>query len=778
MNVNLSLRHIASALNLDAPDMHITSVTTDSRSVVEPQTTLFVALTTKAGNGHKFIPELHKQGVKAFLVETGYDEFSLLYPDAIFLSVDNTLNALQTIASECRKALSSTAKVVAITGSRGKTVVKELIYSQINAQAKASRSPRSFNSQIGVALSLIQTPSDTEIALIEAGISTEGEMCRLREMISPNIGVITCITDEHAHGFSSREKQIAEKISLFKNCDTIIYNADDPEISASITATYPHTHLVAVKAGYPHASAKLIAEAVVETLGLNPTVSQPPEVETRLDIIEGVNSCKLILDRFTPDIQSLEGALDFLHRRSPADLSPTLIVSSADFENYPSELDRLLNLYSIRRLVTIGAAIEHSFTAACSIENFASPSQLSANDFSDEIILIDDSPTTPLSDIYAMLEAKQHETVLEVNLDAVVHNFNFFRSKVKPSTGIICMLKAAGYGAGSVELARTLQAHGAAYIAVAVVDEGVELRRAGITMPIMVLNPRAQNMKMMFDYALEPEVYSFELLDQIISAAQRYGITDFPIHLKTETGMSRLGFLPEEMEALGAILVKTEAVRATSIFSHLACADDPVDDDYTHRQFQLFNQAYDTLCSVLPYRPLRHILNSTGIVRFPEHQYDMVRLGIGLYGIPTLMDGSMDALQNVSTLSSVIISLKHWPAGRTIGYNRRTVLKRDSIIATIPIGYADGIDRHLGNGNGYVMINGQKAPIAGNVCMDILMADITDIVLSGHEVKTGDRVEIFGSNLTPMEIAASLGTIPYEILTSVSPRVKRVYYRE
>ncbi len=363
---------------------------------------------------------------------------------------------------------------------------------------------------------------------------------------------------------------------------------------------------------------------------------------------------------------------------------------------------------------------------------------------------------------------------MEVNLDAMVHNFNFFRSKVKPSTGIVCMLKAHGYGAGSVELARTLQEQGAAYIAVAVVDEGIELRRCGVTMPIIVLNPRVYDFRTLYLYDLEPEVYSFELLEQLCDHFAEYGEdVRFPIHLKIDTGMRRLGFLEEDMPRVAAMLSETRHIYAKTVFSHLACADEPSEDDYTLKQFAIFNRCYEILSKTLPYHVKRHILNSTGIMRFPEHQYDFVRLGIGLYGIPTMYDGSMSELRNVSRLTSTVISIKHWKAGDTVGYNRRGRLTRDSVIATVPIGYADGIDRHLGYGNASFAINGHLCPTVGSICMDICMIDVTDAVC-----EVGDRVEIFGDTITPQMLADTLTTIPYEILTSISPRVKRIYYRE
>lgn len=775
-----NLSKIAEMLGTSAPDREITAIAIDSRSVVAPSSTFFVAIVTEANDGHRYIKQLYDDGVRVFMVNRNASLPDGL-ADATVIKVNDTAEALRRLGHEAFKELSRRSiPIVGITGSRGKTVVKEMLYEALEPQCRTGRSPRSYNSRIGVPLSLLMLPAAMDVAIIEAGISRPGEMEEMVKLFTPSLGIITSVTDEHAANFSSRRQQIEEKLRLFADTPVIIFNSDDTGLAEIVRSTYSDRKLIGVAAGYPATDDTLLAAAAVEELGYQVPERFALPVRTRLDIIEGVNGCKLIMDEFTADLQSLAGALDFLHRRAPESLSRTLIISPADFIGDITGLPALISDYRIRRLITIGAGplAEIQVPEGCSLSHYDSPAMLSANDFSNEAILIKDSRIIPLHDIYAMLEAKQHETVLEVNLDAVVHNFNFFRSKVRKSTGVICMLKAAGYGAGSVELARTLQAHGAAYIAVAVVDEGVELRKAGITMPVMVLNPRAQNMKMMFDYDLEPEVYSQELLEEIIAAADRYGVTGFPVHIKIETGMSRLGFLPESMPALAATLNSTNSVKASTVFSHLACADDPADDDYTMEQFRRFQSAYDILEKELPEPPRRHILNSTGILRFPEYQYDFVRLGIGLYGIPTLFDGSENGLKQVSTLSSVIISIKHWEKGRTIGYNRRTRLEKDSVIVTVPVGYADGIDRKLGNRHGCVAVKGSRAPIVGNVCMDILMVDVTDLIDSGMEIKVGDSVQLFGDIITPMEIADSLSTIPYEILTSVSPRVKRVYYRE
>ena len=508
-------------------------------------------------------------------------------------------------------------------------------------------------------------------------------------------------------------------------------------------------------------------------------------VGTRLEVIEGVNGCLLIHDSYTSDFNSLSPALDFMRRRAVADRSLTAVISDLSCgegttdEDY-ARMAELLAMAGVSRLIGVGPELKrHAGCFNLEKEFFDTTEEflekMSVRDFNRELILVKGAPRFGFARICELLEARQHETVLEINLDAVVDNFNAFRSRIRPTTGIACMIKASGYGAGSHELARTLQAQGATYLAVAVHDEGAELRRAGITMPILVLNPTVENFHAIFTDRLEPEIYSFDFLEALIREAGHYGVKNFPIHIKIDSGMHRLGFLKEDLPRLIDMLKSTDCVTPRSIFSHLCAADDPMEDDYTKSQFEYFDECCRIVLSAFPgQKILRHILNSTGITRFPDHQLDMVRLGIGLYGIKTLHDGSQDDLRPVSSLHTVILSLKYWPAGTTIGYNRRGVLKRDSVIATVPVGYADGINRHLGYGNACMVVRGVKCPTVGTICMDACMIDVTDV----EHVSVGDRVEVFGESIPVDTLAETLGTIPYEVLTSVSSRVKRVYYRE
>ncbi|MDE7388398.1 MAG: alanine racemase, partial [Muribaculaceae bacterium] len=517
-----------------------------------------------------------------------------------------------------------------------------------------------------------------------------------------------------------------------------------------------------------------ICRRVLRAMGISEEPGELPKIETRLDVTEAVNNCMLVSDRFTCDLPSLVPALEFASRRRVGSRSLTLLVDrmpdlSAD------ELRGLMRLYGIDRLIGIGSEYEDVPGAVVFHNASELMATLSAADFSSELIVVKGEPDSVVHKVAERLRLRHHETVLEVNLDAVIHNFNHFKAMLRPSTGLVAMVKASGYGAGSYELAKTLQSHGAAYLAVAVVDEGEELRRAGITMPIMVLNPKVTNYTSLFANRLEPEVFSFDMLGEIIREADKRGISNYPVHIKFDTGMHRLGFLREDIPALGRVLRDTSTVSVRSVFSHLATADCLDQDDYTLGQLSLFDDICREMTAEIGSGFLRHILNSAGIARFPQWQYDLCRLGISLYGVDTLGIPETSSLKTVSSLRSIIISLKHWPKGTSIGYARRTVLDHDAVIATVPVGYADGLNRRLSNGAGSVMVRDHRCPIVGNICMDACMIDVTSV---GGSVAVGESVEFFGNQIAVSEVADVIGTIPYEVLTSVSPRVKRVYYRE
>lgn len=823
-----SISEIATIVGAPAParadGAAISYLLTDSRSLLHPSETLFFALRTPSGDGHRYITDLYTRGVRNFVIDTDLPpEVAAECRNANFLRVPSTLDALQRIAAAHRRRFD--IPVIALTGSRGKTTVKEWLHQLLRGSFVTARSPRSYNSQVGVPLSLWQIGPSTEVAIIEAGISEPGEMDRLERMIHPTIGVFTNLGVAHSDGFDSPDHKAAEKATLLRGCDTVVYNADNEIISRHIPAGIhspvgwsfsdpsaplyiretrtdgPSTHIIYVWRGredsftIPFTSAHDIenavcALAVMLVTGIDPqTIAERmaalTPVATRLDVIEGVNGCRIIRDSYAADVDSLAQALDFAERRLTPGHALTLILGDLTEEDAsdPAESYRqaaaICRMRDIAEVILCGPRASSAADAFPAAESFPSVEALLAaktqDDFHDRLIVLKGSPAQPFNLIAEMLEARQHETVLEINLDAVVHNFNWFRSLIRPTTGMVCMIKASGYGAGAGELAKTLQSQGASYFAVAVHDEGIQLRREGITLPIIVLNPVVDNFKTLFDNRLEPEIYSIDFLRRLIAEARRLGVRDYPVHIKIDSGMHRLGFLLDTLPEVIDLLRSQDAVVPRSIFSHLCAADDPQEDAYTRSQFDYFDRCCRMLLDAFPGRRiLRHILNSTGITRFPDHQLDMVRLGIGLYGVRTMHDGSQDALRPVSTLRTVIISLKEWPAGTTIGYNRRGLLTRPSVIATVPVGYADGLDRHLGYGNARFLIGGHLCPTVGSICMDACMVDVTDV----PGVRVGDPIEIFGENVSVDTLADALGTIPYEVLTSVSDRVKRVYYRE
>jgi alanine racemase len=763
--------------------------------------------------------------VRNFVVNNIPDDVSNVV-DANFLVVDDTLKALQKVGA-FRSGFNG--KIVAITGSRGKTTLKEWIFQLVEPFKEVVRSPRSYNSQIGVPLSLWEIESDTELAIIEAGISRKGEMTKLAEMIRPDVAIFTNIGDEHSDGFASIEEKCAEKTLILSATEhtSVIYSLDDRLISDAIgkyadkikTFTYSRcnpkadiliSEVVATFEGnteihyiYRGEEKKIklnfladkkdvdnAAEALAFMLmdGYEDSVVSERfatlrPVGTRLNVSEGVNGCSVIYDSYTSDYGSLLPAVDFMKRRLDAPRTSVIILSDlrhrsvGENELYHRIAD-LVKVMGINRFIGVGEALyRHKDIFEGNVSFFKTTDDLmqtlSPSDFADEMILVKGAPEYGFEAVAQMLEAKTHETVLEVNLDSVAKNYNYFKSRLKPETGLVAMVKASGYGAGSYEIAKTMQDCGAAYLAVAVIDEGVELRRRGIKMPIMVMNPKVVNYKTMFANRLEPEIYSIEMLKDVINEARKNGIKHYPVHLKLDTGMHRTGFIEEELADVMDILSSQDCVEPRSVFSHLATADCPDMDEYTLMQLERYDKWTNYMLSRWEKPILRHVLNSAGILRFPKYQYDMARLGIGLYGANTLPPEIEKPLECVSTLRTMIISLRDRLPGESIGYSRKTILTRPSKIATIPIGYADGMNRHFGCGRISVMVNGKEAPTVGNICMDACMIDVTDI-----DCNVGDPVEIFGKSIPLQRLADVLETIPYEILTSVSPRVKRVYYRE
>jgi alanine racemase len=818
------LAKVIGATRIGEASANIAWLLTDSRSLSFPEETLFFALESKRNSGVKYIPDLIERGVRNFVISrTSYNKEKASLPEQAtlnYLVVDSPLKALQQLAKWHRSSFN--LPIVGITGSNGKTIVKEWLYQLLSPERIITRSPRSYNSQIGVPLSVWLMNEKTEMGLFEAGISEMGEMEVLQSVIRPTIGVLTNIGGAHQENFYSLQDKCLEKLSLFKECDVVIYDGDNELISSCVsrcllgareiawsrvdnerplfiesiekgnkTTTIRYRYL-----GMPNTyTIPFIDDASIENslhcLAVALYMMLPAEkisermallepVAMRLEVKEGKNGCTLINDSYNSDLASLDIALNFMSRRSEdAGRKRTLILSDMlETGQSPKFLYRqvaeLVHSHGVNKIIGIGEDIG-SAASLFDMEKyfFHTTEEFLASEYflslADEVILIKGSRCFHFDTITERLELKVHETILEINLNALVDNLNYYRSKLNQGTKMVCMVKASAYGAGSYEIAKTLQDHRVDYLAVAVADEGSELRKAGITSSIMIMNPELTAFKTMFDYKLEPEVYNFHLLNELIKAAEKEGVTNFPIHIKLDTGMHRLGFAPSEIPELIHRLKRQAAVVPRSVFSHLVGSDSSQFDTFTRRQIETFEKASDELQAAFPYKIIRHICNTAGIERYPGSQFDMVRLGIGLYGVNPYTN---EMLHNVSTLKTTILQIRDVPQEETVGYSRKGRLSRDSRIAAIPIGYADGLNRHLGNGNAYCMVNGQKAPYVGNICMDVCMIDVTDI-----ECKEGDKVIIFGDDLPVTVLADVLHTIPYEILTSVSNRVKRVYYQ-
>lgn len=809
------------ARRLGTAEATISWLLTDSRSLCFPESTLFFALRSERNDGHKYIPELYNRGVRNFVVSTMPQNGG--YKDANFLKVTDVLSALQRLAERHRDEFD--IPVVGITGSNGKTMVKEWLYQLLSPSMTITRSPRSYNSQIGVPLSVWLLNENTQVALLEAGISEVGEMDALQDIIQPTIGVLTSLGAPHQENFRTMEEKCVEKLQLFKNARFVAYNTDDTIVSRCIrrcgykaqaigwsrenpdeqlyikdvSVCDNSTHIIYIYKGKENRySLPFIDEASIECsfacavvslhLGIKPEqlserMATLEPVAMRLEVKEGVRGCTLINDTYNSDINSLDIALDFMNRRPDHNgRRRTLILSDiyqsgeAQGKLYSKVSELALNR-GVQKFIGVGRGLKDNSTEIHILEChfFDDVASFTASEvfrnLHDELILVKGSRTFGFDYIAELLEQKVHETILEVNLNALVDNFNYYRSLMKPETKLVCMVKADAYGAGAVEVSKTLQDHRVDYLAVAVADEGVTLRKNGITCNIIIMNPEMTAFKTMFDYDLEPEVYSFRLMDALVRAAEKEGITNYPVHIKLDTGMHRLGFDPDkDIDEVIGRLKHQNAIIPRSVFSHFVGSDSDELDDFSTSQFEKFQRAADKLQAAFSHKILRHIANSAGIEHFPERQLDMCRLGIGLYGVNPRNN---NMINNVSTLKTTILQMRTVPADETVGYSRKGKLSQDSVIAAIPIGYADGLDRHLGNGRGYCMVNGCKAPYVGNICMDVAMIDVT-----GIDCKEGDMVEIFGDNLPVSVLSDALETIPYEVLTSVSNRVKRVYMIE
>ena len=804
-------------------DANIGFLLTDSRSLCFAEETLFFALKSGRNDGHNYISDLYRRGVRNFVVENVPTDYASTYADANFLKVEKSLVALQRLAERHRDEFD--IPVIGITGSNGKTVVKEWLSQILSPTMSVTRSPRSYNSQIGVPLSVWLLNEQSEVGIFEAGISEPGEMQALRDMIQPTIGVLTCLGSAHQENFQSLDDKCREKLRLFHDAQCVVYCYDDEVVrrcmgqsaykgeqlswsmtdpaaaiyvgsvekdgnTSRVTYTYEGGTSSYISPFIDDASVmnSVTCAAVALHLGISPQAlsERMPQLEPvamRLEVKEGQHGCTLINDSYNSDINSLDIALDFMSRRPDhKNRRRTLIISDIlqsgmQPEELYSEVSRLAVERGVEKFVGIGPAVCDN--AACihvaeahffpTVKAFVASKVFAS--LRDEVILIKGARQFGFDSLTELLVRKVHETTLEVNLNAVVANLNYYRSFMKPSTKLVCMIKADGYGAGAVEIAKTLRGRRVDYLAVAVADEGVTLRKNGITSNIMIMNPEMTAFKTMFDYDLEPEVYSFRLLDALVRAAEREGVTGFPVHIKLDTGMHRLGFDPEhDMERLIDRLKHQNAVIPRSVFSHFVGSDDDRFDDFSAHQFALFEKGSSQLQAAFPHKIIRHMDNSAGIEHFPERQMDMCRLGLGLYGIDS-RDNHI--INNVCTLRTTILQIHDVPAGDTVGYSRKGTIEHDSRIAAIPIGYADGLNRKLGNRHCYCIVGGKRAEYVGNICMDVAMIDVTGI--DCHE---GDSVEIFGDDLPVTVLSDVLDTIPYEVLTGISNRVKRVYFQD
>ena len=798
-------------------------ILTDSRSLSFPEETLFFAIPSSRNDGHRYIADLYQRGVYNFVVEQLPEGWQAAYPNANFLKVPHTIKALQRLAERHRDEYD--IPVVGITGSNGKTIVKEWLYQLLSPTMVVTRSPRSYNSQIGVPLSVWLLSEQTQVALFEAGISQPGEMNALQTIIQPTVGVLTNIGAAHQENFTTLEEKCQEKLRLFHDAQVVVYPYDDetarkcmasckecgellawsakekqvPMYVERVEKTDIHTTVCYVFKGTKgQYTLPFIDEASVENsitcatvalqlgIGVQALAERMALLEPvamRLEVKVGKHGCTLINDSYNSDVNSLDIALDFMNRRPDHEGRRRTLILSDIYQSGKTadtlyrEVSDMAVSRGVEKFIGVGSDIcAHQQCIAVEEKYFFNTcDELIASELfrqlHDEVILLKGARMFNFDRLTEMLEQKVHETILEVNLNAVVANLNHFRAYLKPTTKLVCMVKADAYGAGAVEVAKTLQDHRVDYLAVAVADEGVTLRKNGITANIMVMNPEMTAFKTIFDYKLEPEVYSFRLLDALVKAAQKEGITNYPVHIKLDTGMHRLGFSPTtDMDELIRRLKRQNAIIPRSVFSHFVGSDSDDFDRFSDQQYKLFLQGSDQLQAAFSHKILRHIDNSAGIEHFPERQHDMCRLGLGLYGIDS-RDNSI--LHVVSTLKSTILQIHHVPKEETVGYSRKGILTRDSVIGAIPIGYADGLNRRLGRGHCYCIVNGKKAPYVGNICMDVAMIDLTDI-----DCKEGDTVEIFGEQLPVTVLSDVMDTIPYEVLTSISNRVKRVYFQD
>ncbi len=827
--MSYSVRQIAQIISASvAPqfDAAIQHLLLDSRKISFPETSLFFALSGPRRDGHEYIKDMYERGVRNFIVSENLN--TIFYPEANFLLVNNVLEALQILAAQHRQRF--VYPVIGITGSNGKTIVKEWLYQLLQNDYNIVRSPRSYNSQVGVPLSIWQMNDTYNFGIFEAGISTIGEMEALEKMLQPTIGILTNIGEAHNEGFANELEKLLEKLQLFKHCKQLVLCKDF--ITNLIDLNINNSGLFSDKiqifswSRKQNATLEIISETTInnetETIFLyqnhsykivipftdaasidnaincicvllmvNVSVDKIQErllqlqpIDMRMQLKKGINNCYVLNDSYSNDLSSLSIALDYLKQQSGNSITTVILSdilqSGLDNATLYQQVANELRQRNIHRFIGIGEAISSQHLLFSGIQQttfFATTEvflkQATHHQFNNDYVLLKGARVFAFERINHWLEQKTHQTIMEINLSGMVHNLKQYQQHLHPATKLMAMVKAFSYGSGSIEVARLLQFYKVDYLAVAYADEGVDLRQAGITLPIMVMNVDEAAFDVLVNYNLEPEIYSFGIYKAFKQYLLQQGVHQFPIHIKLNTGMNRLGFEVGEIEVLCEQLVTQNLMIVKTVFSHLVASESAEHDEFTQLQANLFNQACTILQQQLPYGFIQHLANSSGIFRHPNLQYNMVRLGIGLYGVDSA-DGTQLHLQPVATLKSTIAQIRTVKANDTVGYNRRGKVLRDSKIAIVRIGYADGFNRQLGNGVGSIYLHHKLAPVIGNVCMDMVMIDVTDIAAA----KEGDDVEIFGKHLPIQQVAKWCRTIAYEIMTTISQRVKRVYVAE
>lgn len=793
----------------------ISHILLDSRTVINPFNSLFFAIKGERHNGHHYIQQLINKGVKSFVVSELPKEIS---GGINYILVEDSMQALHKLAGYHRNLYD--LDVIGITGSNGKTIVKEWLFQLLRPEKRIVRSPKSYNSQVGVPISVWQLNETYNLAMFEAGISKPGEMEKLRKLIRPNIGILTNIGKAHDENFRNHKQKLEEKLTLFKESDIIIAGAEyinenqsvpkaklftwsltetEVNVKASINERRSHSTGIEIKflndtfvyelpfTDQASIENSLTCCAFMLYYGYDPKtiiqrMSGLSPIEMRLELKSGINGCTVINDSYNSDLVSLKIALDFMHQQNQHSRKTLILSDMLESGKEPhllyKEIADLVQEHKLYRFIGIGTVLYqhkdlfHADTLEFYKDTESYLQEWRAIAFDNECILLKGARVFAFERLSRLFEQKVHSTRMEVDLNAMVENLNYYRALLKDDVKTMAMVKATSYGSGSHEVANILQFHKVNYLAVAYADEGVELRKSGITLPIMVMNPEESTFALLLQYRLEPEIYCQRLFKHFTEVVKQFKAQAYPIHIKLDTGMHRLGFDEHEVPALlGLLQAERDTVKVESVFSHMAASEDEAEDEFSRLQFRRFQAGCDQIQNILKYSFLKHIVNSAGIRRFPEAHFDMVRLGIGLYGVSS-DEEDQKKLSQVSTLRSVISQIKNVPAGESIGYNRRAVAKDNMKIATVAIGYADGINRRLSNGKGFFIVKGKKAPIVGNVCMDMCMVDITTL----PSVSEGDEVIIFGRELPLNEFAKMMDTIPYEVLTTVSSRVKRIYF--